>query len=119
MEDQYNDKDFNEYKNEIYQKIKVLKEKIITQLIREKNISLNWTKGISKYISIIYSKKTNRWKYNSIIFDELKWFNTQLEAETFAENICKEYDIPLEYITRKEYENDNEFVIGETDINNK
>jgi hypothetical protein len=113
MEDQYNEKNFDEYKNEIYQKINILKEKIIKQLIREKNISLNWTKGISKYISITYSKKTNQWKYKSIIFDESKWFNTQLEAETFAENICKEYNISLEYITRKGYDkqNDNEEVI--------
>jgi uncharacterized protein YjgD (DUF1641 family) len=127
---------FDEDDHEIIRNIKpkvskeVSKEIIIKRLIRGKTMSLKWSKGMSKYVSITYCTSIKKWQYNSSIFNESRWFNTKLEVETFAEDICKKYDIPLEYITRKEYDkekdidqNDNEFneeeVIDETEIYNK
>lgn len=82
-----------------------IRDAYIQRLIHSKKISRKWKKGMSKYLTITYCPASSKkWLWQSHIFDEPNTlFNTKKEAEIFYENILKKYDIPIEYIIRREY----------------
>ena len=84
----------------------IIRDEYIRRLIHAKKISRNWEKGMSKYLTITYSPQSSKkWLWQSNIFDEPNtYFDTKNEAEKFYENILKKYDIPIEYIIRKKYD---------------
>jgi hypothetical protein len=61
---------------------------------------------MSKYLTITYSPMScKKWLWQSQIFDEPNSsFDTKKEAEIYYENILKKYDISIEYIIRREYD---------------
>lgn len=84
----------------------IIRDEYIRRLIHSKKISRNWEKGMSKYLTITYCPASSKkWLWQSQIFDEPNTsFDTKNEAEKFYENILKKYNIPIEYIIRKEYD---------------
>lgn len=83
-----------------------IRDEYIKRLMHSKKISRIWKKGMSKYLTITYCPMSSKkWLWQSQIFDEPNtYFNTKKEAEIFYENILKKYDIPIEYIIRREYD---------------
>ena len=80
----------------------------IEKLKNDKSKTKAWKPGESKYTSIYYLNKENKWYWISQIFDnndkKIKYFNTKSEAEKYYEKILAEHNIPLEYIIRNEYD---------------
>lgn len=79
-------------------------EEIIERLKKGKNMADSWVKGMSKYTSINFNKTSKKWTLQSSIFGEVKFFDTNKEAEKHFESILEEKEIPFEYITRKNYD---------------
>ena len=67
--------------------------------------SAPWKKGMSKYTSITYVPAVKKWLLQSHIFDtKMKYFTERKDVENLYENIIKQNNIPIEYITRKNYD---------------
>jgi hypothetical protein len=78
---------------------------IIERLKNGMTKSAPWKKGMSKYTSITYVPAVKKWLLQSHIFDtKMKYFTERKDVENLYENIIKQNNIPIEYITRKNYD---------------
>jgi hypothetical protein len=82
-----------------------LRDEYIERLQNGRNKSRAWQLGMSKYTSVSYNTQVNKWFWVSQIFDEnLTYFKSRNEAEKHYEKILAKYNIPVEYIIRKGYD---------------
>jgi hypothetical protein len=82
-----------------------LRDEYIERLKNGRCKSRAWAPGMSKYTSVSYNTQINKWFWVSQIFDEnLTYFKTRNEAEKHYEKILAKYNIPVEYIIRKGYD---------------
>ena len=82
-----------------------LRDKYIVRLQNGRTKSRVWEPGMSKYTSVCYNNQFGKWYWISQIFDEnVCYFNTRNEAEKHYENILAKYNIPVEYIIRRGYD---------------
>jgi hypothetical protein len=83
-----------------------IRDELIARLMNGKKKTKAWKKGMSKYGSITYMENSSKkWLWQSVIFDDGNQnFDTKDEAEAFYEKVIAKYNIPVEYITRREYD---------------
>ena len=82
-----------------------LRDEYINRLQNGRTKSRVWQPGMSKYTSVSYNPTLNKWFWVSQIFDEnLTYFKSRNEAEKHYEMILAKYNIPVEYIIRKGYD---------------
>ena len=82
-----------------------LRDQYIERLQNGRTKSRAWQLGMSKYTSVSYNTTVNKWFWVSQIFDEnLTYFKSRNEAEKHYEKILAKYNIPVEYIIRKGYD---------------
>ena len=82
-----------------------LRDEYINRLQNGRTKSRAWQPGMSKYTSVSYNTQVNKWFWVSQIFDEnLTYFKSRNDAEKHYEKILAKYNIPVEYIIRKGYD---------------
>jgi len=93
-----------------------LRDEYIERLQNGRNKSRAWQLGMSKYTSVSYNTTVNKWFWVSQIFDEnLTYFKSRNEAEKHYEKILAKYNIPVEYIIRKGYDESQDVEEEEVD----
>ena len=85
-----------------------IRDEYIERLKSGRGKSREWSPGMSKYSSVSYNSTINKWHLVSNIFDENISFKSRIEAETYYEKILAKYDIPVEYIIRREYDEEKD-----------
>lgn len=82
-----------------------LRDEYIERLQNGRTKSRTWAPGMSKYTSVSYNNQISKWFWVSQIFDEnLTYFKSRNEAEKHYEKILAKYNIPVEYIIRRGYD---------------
>jgi len=91
-----------------------IRDEYISRLINGRKKSKPWSIGMSKYGSITYMEGSlKKWLWQSAIFDEPNQnFETKEEAESYFEQILKKYNIPVEYIIRRNYDASKDAGVG-------
>jgi hypothetical protein len=86
-------------------KVSNLRDEYIERLKNGRNKSKEWEPGMSKYTSVSYNNQINKWFWISNIFEgNVTFFKSRNMAEKHYENILTKYNIPIEYIIRRGYD---------------
>lgn len=82
-----------------------LRDEYIERLKNGRSKSKEWEPGMSKYSSVSYNTTVKKWFWISNIFDgNVTFFKSRNMAEKHYENILAKYNIPVEYIIRRGYD---------------